>query len=145
MSENPMARAVAIELSTRLEAAADATEAEMHRAAEPPAAAPASQRTARPRSRAAALHLHPVAQDQWEIHGPGCAVLVAGLDDMETAERMMASLGSGSPEPETALSVAMLAARPLRKPSRPRGRPRKTAPRSPDADAPPMAAAPGEG
>jgi hypothetical protein len=90
------------------------------------------------------------SSDIWEIVDRDGRVLDQ-LADEEAALRTMALMtrrpapAAAEPEAPTALSIAMLAARPLRrekpKAARPRGRPRKSPSRSPADDAAPMAAA----
>jgi hypothetical protein len=146
--ENSLRKQAALELSANLQRAADNAEAEAQMAElyQPPTAAMTAAAAPRPAAAEGAYHLHPVADDQLEIHGPGCAVVAVGFESREDAERVLAAF---NPSPVAVADVVRVISvkEPRSRSSRPRGRPRKPAPgRSPDNGAPPpMAAAPAEG
>jgi hypothetical protein len=153
LNANSMHRAVALEQTASLERAALEVEAELARdqaranvEATAPLAAPAG--SLRPAAAEGTYHLHDAGDGQFEVHGPGCAVVAAGFESREDAERVLAAF---NPLPVAVADVVRVISvkEPRSKPrkARPRGRPRKPAPgRSPEAPPPPMAAtAPMEG
>lgn len=137
----PLRREAALELANSLERAADEVEREAQAAELYREPVPAAEASPRPAAAEGAYHLHDDGVGEWEIHGPDCAVVVAGLEDREAAERVLAALSPPAPA-VVADVVRIVAKEPRPRSSRPRGRSRKNAsPSSPPADSPPLAAA----
>jgi hypothetical protein len=136
----PLRREAAQELANSLEKAADEVErealaAELYR--EPVPADAAHEAPA-----ATAGYRLQQNAEEWEIVDRDGVLVVGGMTDQAAAERVLAAF---NPSPVVVADVVRVVSvkEPRPRSSRPRGRPRKTAPgRAPDTGAPPMAASP---
>jgi len=141
LRENPLARDVADNLAAALERARDQTAAETE--ALLGEFLQQRQQPARVPQAGGPLHVHE-AGDSWEVHGPGCSVLITGLDTEEDAAKLLPVLSAPAaeePEPFARLADVVRVVDTRQRTRRSRGRPR-SAPSQPAPESPPMTAAP---